>query len=326
MEHLNLQLVFAFLQQHCARKIELILANTFDWNDIRLLLVLQREGSLRATARQLKVDVSTISRRLSAAETALKTRLFIRTTSGYQATVAGLTFLESAQSISGRIQQMLDSTQNSAQSISGTVRITSVDFIFSLWLVKHIASFKDQYPQLSLELLNDNRDLSFSQSEADIAIRLARPERDAALFMRKVGELGWAVYGHAEHPPLSAAEWSQHAWLSYTDDLAHVPEMRWLQQLKTSQPAVLQSSHLETLIHACKHGVGLALLPCMLANEAGLKQLSDGPVVFREIWLLSHRQTSQLARFETVYNWLLEQFSSSAQLLRGVSSSLHQRL
>ena len=62
MEHLNLQLVFAFLQQHCARKIELILANTFDWNDIRLLLVLQREGSLRATARQLKVDVSTISR------------------------------------------------------------------------------------------------------------------------------------------------------------------------------------------------------------------------------------------------------------------------
>ncbi|HAB92786.1 MAG TPA: hypothetical protein DCF43_10720, partial [Pseudomonas sp.] len=95
---------------------------------------------------------------------------------------------------------------------------------------------------------------------------------------------------------------------------------------KTSQPAVLQSSHLETLIHACKHGVGLALLPCMLANEAGLKQLSDGPVVFREIWLLSHRQTSQLARFETVYNWLLEQLSSSAQLLRGVSSSLNQRL
>lgn len=302
----------------------MMLANTFDWNDIRLLLVLQREGSLRATARQLNVDVSTISRRLSAAEATLQTRLFIRTSSGYQATAAGLTFLESAQTICGHIHHMLHSTQNSAQSISGTVRITSVDFIFSLWLVKHMADFKQQHPQLTLELLNDNRDLSFNQSEADIAIRLARPERDAALFMRKVGELGWAVYGHPEHPAVRAADWPQQAWLSYTDDLAHVPEMRWLQQLQLKQPAALQSSHLETLIHACKHGVGLAVLPCMLANEAGLKQLSDEPVLFREVWLLSHRQTAQLARFEAVYNWLIDQFYEHAALLRGTHAVLNQ--
>lgn len=303
-----------------------MLTHTFDWNDIRLLLTLQREGSLRATARILKVDVSTISRRLSAAEATLQTRLFIRTTSGYQATAAGLTFLEYAQTISGHIHHMLHSTQNSAQSISGTVRITSVDFMFSLWLVKHIAGFKQQHPQLNLELLNDNRDLSFSQSEADIAIRLARPERDAALFMRKMGEMGWAVYAHAEHPVMPAEDWPQQTWLSYADDLAHVPEMRWLQQLNISQPAVLQSSHLETLIHACKHGVGLAILPCMLANQAGLKQLSDGPVLFREIWLLSHRQTAQLARFEVTYNWLLEQFANNATLLRGVASELSPTL
>lgn len=296
-----------------------MLAHAFDWNDIRLLLILQREGSLRATARILRVDVSTISRRLSAAEATLQTRLFIRTTSGYQATAAGLTFLESAQSISGHIHQMLHNTQNSAESISGTVRITSVDFIFSLWLVKHLPGFTQQHPQLSLQLLNDNRDLSFSQSEADIAIRLARPQSDAALFMRKVGEMGWAVYGSAEHAPLSPEDWPQQTWLSYTDDLAHVPEMRWLQQLGLSAPALLQSSHLETLIEACKHGVGLALLPCMLADSAGLKQLSAGPVLFREIWLLSHRQTAQLARFEAVYNWLVAQFAEHALLLRGAS-------
>ncbi len=285
-----------------------MLTHAFDWNDIRLLLILQREGSLRATARILRVDVSTISR-----------RLFIRTTSGYQATAAGLTFLEHAQSIQGHIHQMLHSTQNNAHSVSGTVRMTSVDFIFSLWLVKYLACFQQQHPQLCLELLNDNRDLSFSQSEADIAIRLARPKRDAALFMRKVGEMGWAVYGHPEHMPLAAVDWPQQAWLSYTDDLAHVPEMRWLQQLQLSKPAILQSNHLETLIQACKNGIGLAILPCMFANDAGLKQLSDGPVVFRDIWLLSHRQTAQLARFEAVYQWLLKQFVEDAALLRGTS-------
>lgn len=300
-----------------------MLTQAFDWNDIRLLLILQREGSLRATARILRVDVSTISRRLSAAESTLQTPLFIRTTSGYQATAAGLTFLEHAQSIQGHIHQMLHSTQNNAHSVSGTVRITSVDFIFSLWLVKYLAGFQQQHPQLCLELLNDNRDLSFSQSEADIAIRLARPKRDAALFMRKVGEIGWAVYGHPEHMTLASADWPQQAWLSYTDDLAHVPEMRWLQQLQLSKPAILQSNHLETLIQACKNGIGLAILPCIFANDAGLKQLSDAPVVFREIWLLSHRQTAQLARFETMYQWLLQQFVADAALLRGTSEVSH---
>lgn len=297
----------------------MMLANSFDWNDIRLLVALQREGNLRATARYLKVDVSTISRRLSAAEATLQTRLFIRTNSGYQATAAGLTFLESAQVICGHVHQMLDNTQHTAQSISGTVRITSVDFIFSHWLVQPLAQFKQSHPKLTLELLNDNRDLSFSQSEADIAIRLARPKHDAALFMRKIGEIGWAVYGHAEHPELLEEQWPQQTWLSYTDELAHVPEMRWLQRLAPAKTTALQSNHIETLIHACKHGLGLALLPCMLANEAGLKQLSKDPVVFREVWLLSHRQTAQLARFETVYNWLLEQFANNTERLRGTA-------
>ena len=296
-----------------------MLTHVFDWNDIRLLLTLQREGSLRATARILRVDVSTISRRLSAAESTLQTPLFIRTTSGYQATAAGLTFLEQAQSIQDNIHQMLHSTKNNAQSISGKVRITSVDFMFNLWLINHLADFKQRHPELNIELINDNRDLSFSQSEADIAIRLARPKRDAALFMRKVGEMGWAVYGHPEHMQLAAVDWPQQAWLSYTDDLAHVPEMRWLQNLQPTQPEVLQPNHLDTLIQGCKNNIGLAILPCIFANAAGLKQLSDGPVVSREIWLLSHRQTAQLARFETVYQWLLQQFIKDAELLRGTS-------
>lgn len=294
-----------------------MLSQTFDWNDIRLLLVLQREGSLSATARVLAVDVSTVSRRLAAAEAVLQTSLFVRTSDGYHATTEGVRFLEQAKHIQNDVRHMLHSTQASAHSISGTVRITAVDFIFSQWLMPHLATLKQQHPKLNLKLLTDNRDLSFSQSEADIAIRLARPQGDAGLFMRKVGEIGWAVYGSAQLPQLQPEQWPQQSWLSYTDELSHTPEMRWLQQLKPDTPAVLQTNHLETLIQACKHGVGLALLPCMLAADAGLQQLSDGPVVFREIWLLSHRQTSQLARFAAVYHWLIEQFTEHAELLRG---------
>ena len=291
--------------------------NDFDWNDIKLLLTLHQHGSLRATAKQLKVDVSTISRRLASAEQRLQAPFFIRTPQGYRATEAGLAFIQQAQSIASQIHDLLQGAYQQAHAITGTVRITSVDFVFSAWLSQSLADFQQQHPKLCLELLNADRDLSFSQSETDIAIRLARPERDAALFMRKVGELGLAVYGSAAHAQLTPAQWADQPWLSYTKELEHVPEMQWLKQQFPQAYIGLKSCHLPTLINACQQGLGLALLPCMLAKQAGLTRLSDGPILHREIWLLSHRQISQVARFEAVYQWLLKQFTEQAQQLRG---------
>ena len=55
-------------------------ADLADWPS----LALARSGSMSATGRQLGVDASTISRRIAAAEKALKLRLFIRDNTGYQ--------------------------------------------------------------------------------------------------------------------------------------------------------------------------------------------------------------------------------------------------
>ena len=297
-------------------------AQEFDWNDLKLLTTLHQAGSLSATAQQLQVDVSTISRRLAAAEQRLHSTLFIRTPNGYQATELGLAFMQQAQPITQQVQQLLESTQQQAQAVQGTVRITAVDFIFSSWLGRELAAFQQQHPQLCLELINADRDLSFSHSETDLAIRFARPQQDAALFMRKVGELGLAIYAAPQFADLTPQQWAAQPWLSYTQALAHVPEMRWLAQHYPKASICLKSCHLPTLLQACQQGLGLALLPCMLAEQAGLKRLSPMPVLQREIWLLSHRQIGQIQRFETVYRWLLQLFADYAAQLRGTPLSV----
>ncbi|WP_313465698.1 LysR family transcriptional regulator [Pseudomonas nitroreducens] len=109
----------------------------FDWNDIPILLALARHGSMSATGRALGVDPSTMSRRLVAAEAALQTRLFIRDNAGYKATDAGEAFLSHAERILGDVQSMLLETRDEASAISGSVRITAVDFLFSHWLAAH---------------------------------------------------------------------------------------------------------------------------------------------------------------------------------------------
>ena len=48
----------------------------FDWNDLRAFLAVAREGRLTAAARRLRIDQSTLSRRISGLEAALGTRFF----------------------------------------------------------------------------------------------------------------------------------------------------------------------------------------------------------------------------------------------------------
>ncbi|WP_432757187.1 helix-turn-helix domain-containing protein [Consotaella aegiceratis] len=61
-----------------------------DWGALRFLLAVAREGSYAAAGRALKVDPTTIARRLTSLESTLKSRLFEKDSNGrLRATEAG---------------------------------------------------------------------------------------------------------------------------------------------------------------------------------------------------------------------------------------------
>ena len=290
----------------------------FDWNDIPILLALARHGSLSAAGRSLGVDPSTMSRRLVAAETALQTRLFIRDNNGYQPTDAGLAFIDYGERILGDVQSMLLEARSEASAISGAVSITSIDFLFSHWLVQHMPQLSRTYPNLQLQLIPANRSLSFTRREADFALRLARPQDDAALVMRKVADIGFAVYAATAFSQLPPCDWPQQPWLAYGEELDETPEMQWLRNFAPNASYALRASSVTTLTHACETGLGMALLPCILGERNGLVRLS-GPVVARQIWLLSHRDAGRIGRFQAVANWLRDIFDQDAALFSGAN-------
>src|SRR5437588_9460951 len=59
------------------------------WNDLRYFLAVRRAGTLAGAARALKVEHSTVSRRLTALEESLGARLFLRGPEGFSPTPAG---------------------------------------------------------------------------------------------------------------------------------------------------------------------------------------------------------------------------------------------
>ncbi|NLH81511.1 MAG: LysR family transcriptional regulator, partial [Phyllobacteriaceae bacterium] len=59
----------------------------FDWNDLRFFLAVAQAGTLTGAARRLGTDHATVSRRVSALETAIGAKLFERTPQGYLPTL-----------------------------------------------------------------------------------------------------------------------------------------------------------------------------------------------------------------------------------------------
>lgn len=293
--------------------------NDFDWNDIPLILTLARSGSMSATGRQLGVDASTISRRIAAAEKALKLRLFIRDNTGYQLTDAGQVFVQHGEAVYGNVQSMLQASSQEADATAGTVNITSIDFLFDYWLLDHVPALHEQHPNLQLILQAENQNLSFTRREADFALRLGKPGEDAALVMRKLGDMGFAVYGHARFADTPRGCWGTQPWIAYHDALAGTGEMQWLAGMDPQPRRVLKVNSLSTMVRACRAGVGMALLPCIMGQQEGLQRIGATVEVQRDIWLLSHRDAGGIARFKTVSTWLSQLYSANQHLLCGAA-------
>lgn len=288
-----------------------------NWNDIPILLALAREGSMRKTSVRMGVDTSTISRRVAAAEASLQARLFIRGPSGYRPTDAGRAFLAAAAGIEDNIHSLVSVTQTESDAISGAIRITSVDALLNDWLIPRLPTLRKAFPQLQVTAIADNHALSFMRSEADLALRVARPQRDAAILMRRVGTIGMAVYGARAFSRTPRAQWGDLPWLTFNDDLSDAAEMQWLGRRVPSAKSPFRCSAMSSLIKACEAGLGLALLPCVAVSSKKIVRLSDGPALQRELWLLRHRDAANIRRFKEVADWLVGQIDADHARLSG---------
>lgn len=274
-----------------------------NWDDLRFLVVIGREGTLTGAARRLKVDQTTVARRLRALEDALGTPLFERSDGRWQPTATGARVLERATRIEEDVAGLTRIADAGRPGIYGSVRITSVGAIIAEWLVPRLPDLYARHPGLDVALVGSNDNLNVARREADIAIRLARPESGDFL-IRKLADVGFAVYAPAtgEIPD---------AWVCYDDDLAHTPEMRWLASRLADSRVRLRSNGVEALTRAVAAGIGQAVLPCFIADtHPGLtRQSGPAPVVTRELWLLIHPDAKHQPRVAAVAEWLATQFA-----------------
>lgn len=288
-------------------------ANDLDWNDVRYALAVARSGSLAAAARALAVNQTTVARRLRVLESAVGTPLFERLKGQFAPTPAGEALMERGLRIEQEIAALRHlGTDNEAQ-VCGVVRLTAVEAVVSHYLARHLAELRARHPGLAVELIASSRSLDLSRREADLAIRLARPQ-SGDFVVRRLASLAYGVYGAGSAPAEDG--WGDCHWLAYEHSLAHVPEMRWLVERVDSERIVLRCNNMDALATAVIDGLGLAVLPRLVGNRhTALRCLSgEQPVLSREIWLVIPRELRHVPRIRAVGDWLAERFHADGEI------------
>jgi DNA-binding transcriptional LysR family regulator len=271
---------------------------SMEWSDLRYVLAIARAGTLSAAARRLGVNQTTVSRRLAAAETSLRARLFDRAEGMFHPTKACDEILRRAAQIEAEIDAIERGVSGSDAVVAGSVRVTAVPILVNRLLIPALPQLYTAHPRLQVELSAEPRNLRLTRREAEIALRLARPESGDAL-ARRIGQLDYAVYAPARKsgdPP----------WITYDDSLSHLPQARWIAAATKGAPPKLLVNDAEAILQAVGAGLGQSLLPCFAADDdKRLRRVSGAkPVLSREIWLLVHRELRAQARIAAVIDWL----------------------
>jgi DNA-binding transcriptional LysR family regulator len=172
--------------------------SSLDWSLIQSFLAVAEEGSLSAAARRLGASQPTLGRQIQQIETQLGISLFHRQPRGLKLTPIGETLLEPAKTMQAAMGQIALTAAGQEQDIKGAVRITASIFVAQNFLPQVIAKIRQEEPQISIDLVASDTSENLLFREADIALRMYRPEQ-LDVVTRHLGDMSLGMFGAVEY-------------------------------------------------------------------------------------------------------------------------------
>jgi DNA-binding transcriptional LysR family regulator len=145
-------------------------------------------GSLSAAARELKIPVSTLTRKVADLEELLGTRLLIRTTRKLTLTDAGMSYVAAARRILDLVREQEHEATGEFATARGELVVTAPVQLGRLHVLPVINQFLAQYPDITVRLLLSDRNIDLIDAHADLAVRIGELP-DSNLIATRIGSL-----------------------------------------------------------------------------------------------------------------------------------------
>lgn len=297
-----------------------------DWNDLRYFIAVSRAGTTAAAARSLRVNQSTVVRRLAALEAALGVQLFHKGRNGYRLSPQGKALLPEAEAVESAARAVTRHAAHLAASHSAALRVTTAEGMALGLVPQLINAFHRRHPGIQVNLLIEDRYHDLENGEAEIALRAGPPGADN-LIGRRLSDICWAVYASPAYleragRPASLQAVNDHKVIGFEGAIEHIKPARWLRDVAPDCEIVCRSGSVLGLLFAAQSGFGLALLPCHIGDqEAGLRRVVDPqPELTGDFWILTHPRLHKQPKVRAFFDFMSEEIAGYRPLLRGETS------
>jgi DNA-binding transcriptional LysR family regulator len=269
-----------------------------DWDNLRFVLAISREGNLSRAAAALGVTHTTVGRRLKSSEEQLGVRLFDRTPEGFVLTPAGEDLVGTAEHVEANVLSAQSRLMGRDAELRGSLIVSSLDFLYPL-IHDALLVFLERYPRVDVTMTVPMDPVSLTRREADVALRMSNSPPEG-LVGQRVGKLTFAAYASpalvsrigadgplAHYPCISLDKRLGQQWLD-----------TWFRKNAPGARIVARVDENTMLVRAMvAGGIGAFFMPTFEGKARGLVQL--GPVLEQyttDLWLLTLPELKHTSR------------------------------
>ena len=284
----------------------------FNWALIPSFLMALDRGSLMAAARALDTSQPTVGRHIGELEAQLGVVLFERTGRGLVPTTHAHRLADSARAMSGAADQLARQASGAQADTRGTVRITASQPVTCVLLPPLLVQLRQAYPDVQLELVASNAVSNLLQREADIALRMVRPDQ-SSLVAKRVGQVTIGTYAHRDYlrrrgTPRVPEDLMNHDLVGNDRNTDILRGFAGMGHPMEREDFAVRTDDLNAYQAAVDAGLGVGFLARYVARQNPdlvplLPMLAIPPL---PMWLAVHREIRSNPRIRQVWDFLAE--------------------
>ncbi|AUH50279.1 LysR family transcriptional regulator [Chromobacterium sp. ATCC 53434] len=284
---------------------------TIDWQLYRSFLAVLREGSLSAAARALGLAQPTLGRHVDALEAALGVSLFTRWQGGLLPTDSARELSRYAEAMASNAAALERMASGLGNAPGGVVRVTASEVVGVEALPAILAELRLNHPGIEVELVLSNRTQDLLQREADIAVRMVRPQQ-AQLIARSIGNIDIGLhatpaYLAARGEPAAPAQLDGHSLIGFDRPSAFVREAAKRMPALSRERFGLRSDSDLAQLALLRAGAGIGFCQRPLARRYGLSWvLPEHYRLSMDTWVTMHEDLRHNPACKAVFDALVD--------------------
>jgi DNA-binding transcriptional LysR family regulator len=282
------------------------------WELYRSFLGVLKEGTLSGAARALGITQPTAGRHVAALEQALGVVLFTRSQTGLMPTEAALALRPYAEAMESTAASLERTASSQGEGVRGTVRVSASDVIGTEILPPIVERLRELHPELKVELVLTNRVQDLLRREADIAVRMVRPQQDQ-LVARRIGHIELGLHARKDYlarngTPRNTSELANHSVIGYDQATAFIRSAaKSFPGLSRDTFSLRTDSDLAQLaLIRCGAGIGVCQVALAKRDDALLRVLPKTHSLQLETWVAMHENLRNSPRCRATFDALVE--------------------